>query len=385
MVYKIYEEFFPNVEKILNRIGKKCRKLGNDFSFQIVGTETKEFNDSGITFYKKFFLIEVSGIAIINGWKPVAILDCFSNGNVIRKIDFDIEIPKYFYNSENKCDHCNSARINRKNLFVIHNETTNEWKQVGKDCLKLYTGGIDAEYVVSYLDGITKLEEFSSIESVGFSNNYYNVEDVLTYAYNIIKKIGYYNSSCDVSTKKLVSCVLFNEGNKAVELVNKTLEDGKFNITLTKNDIYNNNEVVVQNIISYYKSVDDNNEFIHNVKVLLNEGYTDSKGIGYLCYLPQGYISHKKKEGEKLSDYFGVVGKRYKDIKISFIDIIASWNNQFGRTTVYKFITEDGNVMVWKTTTQIEEGDYSTITFTVKQHKEYKGVKQTEINRVKIK
>lgn len=384
MVYKIYEEFFPNVEKILNRIGKKCRKLGNDFSFQIVGTETKEFSDSGITFYKKFFLIEVSGIAIINGWKPVAILDCFPNGNVIRKIDSDIEIPKHFYNSENKCDHCNSKRNNRKNLFVVYNKTTNEWKQVGKDCLKLYTGGLNAESVVSYLDGLTELEKYNGIEASG-NKVYYDINTVIMYAYNIIKKIGYYNSSCDISTKLLVSNVLFNKRDKAIKYVNKELKDGKFNVDLNKDDIYADNADVVHDIIEYYKSLDDNNEFIHNVKVLLNEGYTDSKGIGYLCYLPQGYITHKEKENEKFSEYFGEVGKRYKDIKISFVDVIASWNNQFGRTTVYKFIVEDGNVLVWKTTTQIEEGNYSTISFTVKQHKEYKGVKQTEINRVRIK
>ena len=45
MTYMIYEGFFADVEKKINRIAKKCRKHGNDFVFKRVGEEVKEYKD----------------------------------------------------------------------------------------------------------------------------------------------------------------------------------------------------------------------------------------------------------------------------------------------------------------------------------------------------
>ena len=42
MVYAIYEDFFPEVEKKLNRVAKKCIKHGNDFTFEVKGEEIRE-------------------------------------------------------------------------------------------------------------------------------------------------------------------------------------------------------------------------------------------------------------------------------------------------------------------------------------------------------
>ena len=42
MVYAIYEDFFPEVEKKLNRVAKKCVKHGNDFTFEVKGEEIRE-------------------------------------------------------------------------------------------------------------------------------------------------------------------------------------------------------------------------------------------------------------------------------------------------------------------------------------------------------
>ena len=52
----------------------------------------------------------------------------------------DIEIPDYYYTcSANHCDHCNIDRY-RKDTYIIYNDVTKEYKQVGSSCLKDFLG-----------------------------------------------------------------------------------------------------------------------------------------------------------------------------------------------------------------------------------------------------
>lgn len=52
----------------------------------------------------------------------------------------------------------------------------------------------------------------------------------------------------------------------------------------------------------------------------------------------------------------------------------------------YNFVDKDGNILVWKTTKDLDiaEGTEITIKGTIKSHDEYKGVEQTKLVRCKI-
>lgn len=56
--------------------------------------------------------------------------------------------------------------------------------------------------------------------------------------------------------------------------------------------------------------------------------------------------------------------------------------------TIYTFSDHDGNKLVWKTSGSlgrcVDEGEAITIKGTIKKHGEYKGEKQTELQRVKL-
>lgn len=55
--------------------------------------------------------------------------------------------------------------------------------------------------------------------------------------------------------------------------------------------------------------------------------------------------------------------------------------------TVYTFRDEDGNALVWKTSSgslEFQEGKRVTVTGTVKEHTEYREEKQTQLKRVKV-
>ena len=395
MVYAIYEDFFPDVEKKLNRIAKKCAKHGNPFTFEVKGEEIREkYNPENLMKeYHKFILIEVEGTAKVDNWECVAVLEFHEVGNIIRKINTEIDIPERFKHSENICEHCNSKR-NRNNLYVIHNVETDEWKQVGGDCLKLYTFGLSMEYVVAFLNGITELEEYNNI--VGSGKKYYSVQSILAYAVEVIAKTGYFNSNSNLPTRSLVEWLIFNHLGKAIEGMNNELARERMLVSFSAKDFFKpDTSDTVNAIIEYYKGLEDNSEFIHNVQVMLNEGYVLAKNIGYLCYLPQGYAKHIQMEIEKAKrlsekhEHFGEVGKRYKDKAVQRVDFLTSWATEWGTTFLYKFTLENGEILVWKTSHSLfaelpDDCECDKITFTVKGHEEYRGIKQTEVTRCKL-
>ena len=196
MQYAIYQENLPMLEKKLNRIANKCKKYGNDFVFEIVGEEIreKENEDTGKKEYFKFIIVEVEGTAKIDNWECIAVLEQHEVGNIIRRINTTIDIPIRFQQTENLCEHCNSKR-QRKNLFVIHNTETNEYKQVGGTCLLDYTSGLNMEYVTAFLDGITELEENDGVFPAIHHTALYPVDEILGYAVELIEKVGYFNSN----------------------------------------------------------------------------------------------------------------------------------------------------------------------------------------------
>ena len=71
----------------------------------------------------------------------------------------------------------------------------------------------------------------------------------------------------------------------------------------------------------------------------------------------------------------------------------------YGMVTIYKFLDENGNILIWKTASNLEKiivvdgekefeniqrGETIKIKATIKEHSEYNGSKQTLVNRVKV-
>ena len=389
MVYAIHEDHFLEVEKKLTKVMRKCAKLGNPFTFEVVGSEIRTRKVNGKEEHHRFNLVNVEGTAHVDGWEFIATLEIHSGGNVIRRYNTEVDLPDYFRTSPNICEHCNTSRA-RKNLYVIRNTETNEFKQVGGNCLNLYTNGLSLEYVTAYMDGVIELDKFNGV-FCSSGTTYYPVDEVISYAAYIIGKTGYFNTQAVLPTKTLTALMLNNGMAKGVEYVNDCLKNSRFDVRFNAEDFTRDNSDEVNAIIEYYKSLEDNSEFMHNVKIMLNEGYVSYKGLGYLCFLPQGYTKYKEREAAKAKRllekriHWGEVGQRYKNISVDSVRKVAAFDTDCGVMRIYNIIIEGGTVLTWKTSSYLEEVEKGAqIAFTVKAHSEYKGQKQTEITRCKI-
>lgn len=397
------------LEKKLKRIEKKCKKLGNDFHFEDMGMEIVEreevIDGKKIKKVYEFKKIDVSAIAKVNDFQFVGKIEFTSCGNIVTKVPtIDVEIPKSFFEIENKCQHCGNKNSRRSFLYIVYNEKTKEFKAVGSSCLKLYTDGLNAEAVASYYDLLLEIED-----SYVFGSNakqYYPVDEILEYADIFIDKLGYmrrneYDTSC-VSTRGLVNTMYNDYACKTlsdkINHINDILKASKIMVEMTKKDFdfSKDRQNKIKSIKEYYNSLDANTDFIRNVQILLKLEYVTWDKIGFICYLPQGYnkyINDEKKRAEKIKlnegvEYFGEEGKRYKDVKVKLVEYVSGWETMFGFQMLYRIITEDNNVLVWKTTKGIEGEkleNVKSITFTVKKHNLYNGCKQTEITRAVLK
>ena len=106
----------------------------------------------------------------------------------------------------------------------------------------------------------------------------------------------------------------------------------------------------------------------------------------------ESFITEKQAEcisTKSTSQYIGSVGDKLS-VSVIFVSVFSYETHftYYGETHyIYKFTDENGNIIVWKTSSfqDLTENEKYTLKGTVKEHSEYKGEKQTALTRCRIK
>ena len=411
MNYSIPECNMENLEKKLKRIQNKCVKYGCEFKYERIGEHFEEktiydYDDviaevNGQRVYRswteivKFIDIDVEGVAAINGWRFAASLEYTEKGNIISGIS-DLEIPKRFYDCAPWCEHCKTAR-DRKYSYVVYNEGTGEFKQVGKACLRDFTHGLSAEIAAMSESFLKECEEASEWKSLGgFTRNYYEVAEYAKYVAETIRIFGYRkNDGIGESTasqaKNFLRCEL---GARVPEWVR-----AEYTGAVAKGFNSKNKESaeLAKTVLEWIVNNEKDNNYFHNLKVACSLEFCSPSDLGLIASAFPAYNRELEYEAERRereekaaaekasSSWLGNVGERIS-FKIADFRSITSWETQWGTVSVFKLIDEDGHVCTWKTGNwfSAEECIGKTVKATIKELKEYCGVKQTEITRARI-
>ena len=87
--------------------------------------------------------------------------------------------------------------------------------------------------------------------------------------------------------------------------------------------------------------------------------------------------------------YFGEIGQKI-EMEVTYRGN-AEFETAYGWMSIYRFDTDDGVHLVWKSSALLggaewmcNEDDRITIKATIKDHREYHGIEQTELTRVKV-
>ena len=302
-----------------------------------------------------------------------------------------LNIDKYIYSQINStvtvpddiktlytCQHCNTNR-KRKTYYIFKNEIENNFKVVGSSCCKLHFG-IDIENILNkYSKVLTTLDCYvdNTIKD-NIRSTVGTVERIVAYdLYNDTKYKSYQSYKED-----LFECVtLFNNSYKYDEIV----------------EYYNNNAKEIHSkaidTMQYILDMENNNEYINNLKDLFSSQIMDKKFIKYVLYSTKlvqiDKDKKKKKETKKPinSNYVGSIGDKIKDVELTVINAI--WFDGRYPATMYILKDKQDNIYKWVSSgykvNLIKDTSIVLKSATIKNHEEYKETKQTVLTRCKFK
>ena len=390
MRYAIFEGNMERLTKKMTRIQNKCKKYGCAFTFNEVGEEFRELKDEdGRAYTARFVLVEAEGIARVNGWQFAASIEHTKKGNILSKA-VEVEVPERYYTGAPYCEHCGNKNL--KYAYIVYNEETGEFKQVGRNCLCDFTHGMSAAGVAQYMSAFEELIEGEAPAPGCHHEWYYDTEEYLRYAWETIRHFGYVKTANrdDWSTRDraLAYYEVEHGGYKGI-----MAEVGmKYRAQMDAVG-FNAKSPEAANMtakaIEWLETQAETSNYMHNLKTACALDYVTGANLGLVASLFPAFnrelerveTRRRKEEAEKKSEWVGEVGKRI-ELKPVEVICVTGWETQWGYTCIYKIVDEAGNIYTWKTTKGISD-NVKKITGTVKAHNEYRGTKQTELTRCK--
>lgn len=407
--YSVWEGYMADLEKKVATIQRKCAKYGCDFHFAKIGEEYREIEDptrrdpetnEPVKVTCKFIVCEAEGTAIVNGWVFVASVEHTEKGNIFSKALTDVEIPERYRYSDTYCEHCHSRR-HRKGTFIVMNTETGEFKQVGHNCLMDFTRGMSASfaaYMASLKSVFEEIEERPVGGGLGWHQRFYGTEEFLRFAAETIRHFGFSKSHDGTSTKdRVMDFFNVSIGNtryweqSEIDRVRDLMRSVGFDAESDEA------RAMTEEALTWLENQEAVNDYMHNLKVVTSLEYIGSDRFGLLISLFPTWNreleeeARRKAEAEagKASEHVGRIGDRVA-VEPESVKCITSWESCYNgyRTTttyVWKIVGKDGNIYTWKTSTWLNADHVPVeIKGTVKEHKIYRDVKQTELTRCKV-
>lgn len=427
--YMIPEENVENLEKKFNAAARKIRKINPKFEPKMFISHrtvilTREIEivppDCRTSSFVKKVPYEAREIEIDipdgvvfaeDGWvfggtvEPSGVDGKnFINFPILKDEDSNPVPTKYFSSNPCSCDYCKTDR-KRTKTYLVTNRATGEWRQLGKECLKLFVTGIDIDAIATFESFIKEVEDAANPGDEFFYNRrarFVEVQRALELAQAATKMFGFVATRDNVgdhnifSTKNIVQAKILKEMGCPSDLLNINNSDReKINLAVTKLTVYltSAEESISNDIIALRETVTElpDEPYYNNLKTVLANEYIPLDKLGLLVSAPKAisrYYEFKKmqEEKEKLaksSNYIGEVGEK---ISVNFVSgrEVACCETQFGLLHIYEFKDANGNTVVWKSGSSKNIPESGVVTGTVKSHEEYDGIKQTVILRAKI-
>lgn len=386
MENKTYHVPSFNMARLRDRIAKlnkRALKIGVEpVGLTVLNTYEKKgrVEKHNITYYE----ISVSGVAPkYQGWTFGGTIEHTEAGNILRAVPGS-EIPEEYRGSAKECGHCQKQR-NRKDTYIVIHES-GQVKQLGKSCLKDYTGHVSPEWLAQMaelIDDIEELEGGEYSEESEHSGGARRSSMVPTdlFMEKVCQAIAIQGGY--ITSKQAMNSKLMSTANLAFMQFYPT-KDNKEHIF----EVTEESKAKAKEIMQAISNREVNNNFEHNVKVALSSKELERKqaGIAASAVLIFERDLVKKLEFKKrdISVHLGASGEKMeKDVTIHKKFVL---DTMYGTMRVIIMLDDAGNTLVWKTSTDsgLETGDKATVKFTVKKHSEYKGIKQTEVVRLKV-
>lgn len=401
MTYTIPVVYLEDMKKLLAKTAKKLdsigvkhrESIGHPYSLEIsvygdpnnrqkVDVVDVEFDSNEPYKIKGFEIIAVLEHPVDKSCSGGNLVYLIGNNYVSRN---DLEILQRL---DCNCQHCNTKRV-RKKTVILYNEEHDKLIQVGLSCLNNYLG-VD---ISGKLDRLSDLDKFLDTEACKFDvhNCCYNYSElnrnltaasicaVVLWVYEYKPQLNHNTRQIAYEIDKYISefrCLKDTEKMQYLDKANKIVR------ALTEFDTRENT-------------------FESNVITLCKNFFIRRKNVGLAVWIPVVYdklVNEQKRkeesdkkwdEAKRNAEYYGNVGDKIENLKVMCDKLLYTKEYQFGYdygSASYVYRLRNGNYwFIWSTSNFMEEGKEYTINGgKIKEHSEYKGLKQTVISRCKI-
>lgn len=382
-IFNIPSENKSLVETQIEKLNRRANKLSLP---TITLTWGKAFLESrtvkGNTKDVLVIPVEVNGPLNVSydGYKFLATLQHLKTGeNIIRSIDNDWIVPVEYHNSGSQCEHCQVNRF-RNDTYLVIREADGKTFQVGSSCITDFLGGNSTNDVLKKATLISELVHFmNGACSGGGSNNdeLFHITNFLSHTVAVIRHHGWVSKSVASSSGEVAT----------VARVMSNIDEapsGKMPCPITPEDTAKA-KLAAEWAESLLDEDCDQDDYLHNIRAISRSGMVGLRTTGFAASIIAVYNRElAKHQPKQISSHVGVVKMR-EEFDLTVKDIYNGHSN-WGGYTRYTFQDDRGNILTW--TSSIEQGlevdKKYRIRGTVKNHSEFKGMKQTELNRCTV-
>jgi hypothetical protein len=433
MTYYIPEGNVNQFEIRIARLIKRATKLGSVLAYNI---DRNDFRDEKLSFrgtdgktkevFVRRYRVEVIGEEPkYAGWKFIGTLEHTDEGNVLRMIPGEIAPPQY-RDCAPFCEHCKLKRV-RKDTFIVRH-ATGTTTQVGSGCLVDFLGHENPQALAQLaaiwvnLNELTQLAEDAHWMGGGGAYITRDRQDLIQFlsivAEIVIQENQFWSRSAvqriqekrgpDARVPEVtawraarymypsredhVEAEKFRPTEAALKLADEAREWvlREFGMPLPEEGDQDAIKAALM-----HTARPELNDFEHNLLVVAKGEFCERRTFGIAAYIVEAYrkahnmVPERKKIVRPASKHVGTVGERFKNIEVT-CDHVFTWNSeQFGAGSLFKLVTTDGNVLVWRTyyvsdENNMEKGHVYVVNATVKKHGEYERELQTELSRLKV-
>lgn len=381
--YTIPKYKMPELEKQIRRIRNKGATVIFDIIDEHVNVPVPSLGDD-ITL--ECVEVEVEGRYHIGGWSFVGTIEHASPSNIIRLADFTFNerIPERYRTAGRDCEHCHIRR-DRNDTYLIYNEDSDEFKQVGKTCLKGYTNGLDAEACASLASVMAEIDrlhselETGNFDAEGLRRDY---ADYLGYSMVKAKKQAY----------KYVQSNGYIPGRTGKE----------FAVALANNEhIAQASDEEIQQVSDWLENSEPN-DYIQNALAAWNKGQYQPRDAGLITSAVNSYFKWQEREAARIAreqeraatiasqenTFAGNVGDSVtftvRDCRVAYWRTGGPSFNAHSYP-VYRILGTDNRVYIWGCSSGIDINVGDTLQGKIKkQITRPDGELQTEVTRCKV-
>ena len=392
--YTIPTENKPALKAKLEKIQRRANKLeltAIEFSF------SPAYYRNGADGLKDHVIdVSIAGeTAKIAGWSFIATLDHFQDPDhpqkwisIVKAVP-GCDVPERFRSIGPICEHCSQSRKRTQTYVLCHDDGS--YKAVGSSCLRDFLGGHDPAKAVALCESLIQIARECE-ESMGGSRGHsaIDIDRFLAVTAAIVRIDGYMSAAKAresltpvYRTSDAMHDYFFGRNDKSEEKKWKALREP------TEIDIATAEKAKQWALSLHETAIATLNDYQYNVASIARIGVVETRLIGLAVSIIPSYqravgADIERQKARESSVHFGTVGER--SVYALTVTKILTTESQWGTTWICKFVDESGNFATWFSSRCVNfaVGEKVTVKGTVKEHKEYQGIKETVLTRCTV-